>query len=62
MTDQVLNTQLWQPAVGPAGSFVPERPSHRIAGGNFLHVPIIAGTNVSNMPCACVNAYLRSLA
>ena len=47
MTGQVLNSQLWQPAVGPAGSFVPERPSHRIASGNFLHVPIIAGTNVS---------------
>ncbi|PIL31444.1 hypothetical protein GSI_06145 [Ganoderma sinense ZZ0214-1] len=47
MTDQVLNSQLWQPTVGPAGSFVPERPSERIASGNFLHVPIIAGTNLN---------------
>nr|VWO94043.1 Carboxylic ester hydrolase (EC [Ganoderma boninense] len=47
MTGEVLNTQLWQPTVGPAGSFVPERPSDRIASGNFLHVPIIAGTNLN---------------
>ncbi|KAI1793184.1 alpha/beta-hydrolase [Ganoderma leucocontextum] len=47
MTGQVLNSQLWQPTVGPAGSFVSERPSQRIASGNFLHVPILAGTNLN---------------
>ncbi|KAI0363529.1 alpha/beta-hydrolase [Pilatotrama ljubarskyi] len=47
MTAQVLNGQLWQPAVGPAGSFMPERPSLRIASGNFRHVPILAGTNLN---------------
>ncbi|EJF67174.1 alpha/beta-hydrolase [Dichomitus squalens LYAD-421 SS1] len=47
MTNEVLNQQLWQPTVGPAGSFVSERPSQRIASGNFLHVPILAGTNLN---------------
>ncbi|RPD65119.1 alpha/beta-hydrolase [Lentinus tigrinus ALCF2SS1-6] len=47
LTSQVLNSQLWQPTVGPAGSFISERPSQRIASGNFLHVPILAGTNLN---------------
>ncbi|KAI0756254.1 alpha/beta-hydrolase [Daedaleopsis nitida] len=47
LTDEVLNGQLWQPSVGPAGSFLPERPSQRIASGNFSHIPILAGTNLN---------------
>ncbi|KJA16856.1 hypothetical protein HYPSUDRAFT_147181 [Hypholoma sublateritium FD-334 SS-4] len=47
MIESTLNSQLWQPAVGPAGSFVPERSSQRIKSGNFLHVPYLAGTNVN---------------
>ncbi|KAF5349783.1 hypothetical protein D9758_010228 [Tetrapyrgos nigripes] len=42
-----LNMQLWQPAVGPPGSFVPERASVRIKAGNFLHLPYIGGTNLN---------------
>ena len=50
MTNEVLNSQLWQPTAGPAGNFVNERPSERIASGKFLHIPILAGTNVSIPP------------
>ncbi|KAJ7183217.1 alpha/beta-hydrolase [Mycena filopes] len=47
MISTTLNAQLWEPAVGPAGSLIPERASSRIASGNFLRVPYIGGTNVN---------------
>ncbi|KAN0113404.1 Alpha/Beta hydrolase fold [Russula decolorans] len=41
-----LNHQLWQPTIAP-GSFVHVRASAKIALGDFVHVPMIAGTNLN---------------
>ncbi|ETW81383.1 Carboxylesterase [Heterobasidion irregulare TC 32-1] len=42
-----LNDQFWEPAIGPAGSFATERESTKIERGDFLHIPLIAGTNLN---------------
>ncbi|TFY55647.1 hypothetical protein EVG20_g9245 [Dentipellis fragilis] len=47
MYDAVLNKLLWAAAPAP-GNMVNEISSKRIAQGNFLHIPIIAGSNLND--------------
>jgi hypothetical protein len=49
LISSTLNHQLWEPTIAP-GSFAHVRASAKIASGDFVHVPIIAGTNVSRYP------------
>ncbi|KAG6895346.1 hypothetical protein C0992_001719, partial [Termitomyces sp. T32_za158] len=48
MISVVLNDQLWQPSIGPPGSFASTRASTRIKAGEFRHdVAYLAGTNLN---------------
>ncbi|KAF9068950.1 alpha/beta-hydrolase, partial [Rhodocollybia butyracea] len=47
MIDATLNAQLWQPSIGPLGSFADTRASIKIQNKDFLHVPYLGGTNVN---------------
>jgi hypothetical protein len=53
-----LNHQLWQPTIAP-GSFAHIRASAKISSGNFIHVPVIVGTNVSDYQLICSPTNLR---
>jgi len=47
MINVTLNSQLWQPAIGPKGSFADVEASIKIQSKDFLHVPYLGGTNVN---------------
>lgn len=48
LVTSTLNHQLWQPTIA-LGSLAPIRASAKIASGDFVHVPVIIGTNVSQV-------------
>jgi hypothetical protein len=54
LVTSTFNYQLWQPTIAP-GSFAPVRGSAKIASGDFVHVPVIAGTNVSHISTICLD-------
>ncbi|EIN13236.1 alpha/beta-hydrolase [Punctularia strigosozonata HHB-11173 SS5] len=60
LIEDTLNGQLWQPAVGPPGSLLPERQSARIASGAFARVPYLAGTNNNEGTRLSVDVYNRT--
>ncbi|KAF7319011.1 Carboxylic ester hydrolase [Mycena chlorophos] len=47
MIANTLDTQLWQPAVGLAGSMMTQRASEMIASGKHLYLPYLGGSNVN---------------
>ncbi|KAF8896552.1 alpha/beta-hydrolase [Infundibulicybe gibba] len=47
MISSTLNSQLWQPCVGPAGSLITARASDKVRRGQFLHLPYLGGTNLN---------------
>jgi len=47
MTREIVNGQLWEPCIGPAGSIVAQRASAIVESGVFLHLPYLAGTNLN---------------
>ncbi|KAE9402451.1 alpha/beta-hydrolase [Gymnopus androsaceus JB14] len=47
LIDGALNGQLWQPSIGPPGSFADVEASIKIQSKEFLHVPYLGGTNVN---------------
>ncbi|KAF9068992.1 alpha/beta-hydrolase [Rhodocollybia butyracea] len=47
LISEALNGQLWQPSIGPPGSFADAQGSTKIQNKDFLHVPYLAGTNVN---------------
>ncbi|KIK53319.1 hypothetical protein GYMLUDRAFT_88392 [Collybiopsis luxurians FD-317 M1] len=47
MIKATLNSQLWQPAIGPPGSFAETQASIKIQNKEFLHLPYMAGTNLN---------------
>ncbi|KAF5349774.1 hypothetical protein D9758_010227 [Tetrapyrgos nigripes] len=47
MIGNTLNGQLWQPSIGPEGSFATAQASEVVQSGDFLHLPYMGGTNVN---------------
>ncbi|KAL0058777.1 hypothetical protein AAF712_014514 [Marasmius tenuissimus] len=61
MIGNTLNRQLWQPTISP-GSLFSTQASEKIKGGEFLHLPYLAGTNLNEGTGHSISLFGKGLA
>ncbi|KAK1235953.1 hypothetical protein PQX77_000804 [Marasmius sp. AFHP31] len=61
MIGNTLNRQLWQPTIS-SGSLFSTQASEKIKGGEFLHLPYLAGTNLNEGTGHSISLFGKGLA